>query len=147
MVLLSGAGRFVYIGTAAFFVAAFDNNSLSTKTPNILMIMLLIVAFHGGRDDIPDSRARGRGRPRPRARWLQVESSSRSRLVEHDLFGNPVSTFLDHALGPDCAAHGLSRLIGRIRQAARSFAMACFSRSGLLPPGRILKIDSPNTAR
>jgi hypothetical protein len=59
MVLLSGAGRFVYIGTAAFFVAAFGNNSLSTKTPNILMIMLLIVAFHGGRDDIRKSRAWG----------------------------------------------------------------------------------------
>jgi hypothetical protein len=34
-----------------------------------------------------------------RARWLQVESSSRSRsLVEHDLFGKPVSAFPDHAL-------------------------------------------------
>jgi hypothetical protein len=58
MVLLSGAGRLVYIGTAAFFVAAFGNNSLSTKTPNILMIMLLIVAFHGDRTAVRSSRVR-----------------------------------------------------------------------------------------
>jgi hypothetical protein len=37
-----------------------------------------------------------------------VESVSRSRpLVEHDLFGKPVSTFPDHALGgvfdPNCS--------------------------------------------
>jgi hypothetical protein len=50
VVLLSGAGRYVYIGTAAFFIIAFGNNSLSTKTPNILMVVLLIVAFHGGRE-------------------------------------------------------------------------------------------------
>ena len=50
MALLSGAGRYVMIGTAAFFVVAFGNNSLSTKTPNMLMVMLLIVAFHGGGD-------------------------------------------------------------------------------------------------
>jgi hypothetical protein len=45
-VLLSGAGRHVIIGTVAFFVIAFGNNSLSTKTPNVLMIALLITAFH-----------------------------------------------------------------------------------------------------
>lgn len=56
--LLWGAGRYVFIGTVAFFVIAFGNNSLSTKTPNVLMIMLLIVAFHGGRDIIRDSRVR-----------------------------------------------------------------------------------------
>jgi hypothetical protein len=59
MVLLSGAGRYVFIGTAAFFAIAFGNNSLSTKTPNILMIMLLIVAFHGGWDANRSSRGRG----------------------------------------------------------------------------------------
>jgi hypothetical protein len=48
-VLLSGAGRHVLIGAAAFFIIAFSNNSLSTKTPNLMMIMLLIVAFHGVR--------------------------------------------------------------------------------------------------
>jgi len=52
LVLLSGASRFVVIGTLAFFVIAFGNNSLSTKTPNMLMIMLLIVAFHGGGQDV-----------------------------------------------------------------------------------------------
>jgi hypothetical protein len=56
--LLWGAGRYVLIGTAAFFVIAFGNNSLSTKTPNVLMIMLLIVAFHGGRNVIRDSGVR-----------------------------------------------------------------------------------------
>lgn len=55
--LLWGAGRYVLIGTAAFFIIAFGNNSLSTKTPNVLMIMLLIVAFHGGRNVIRDSGA------------------------------------------------------------------------------------------
>ena len=58
MVLLSGASRYVFIGTAAFFIIAFGNNSLSTKTPNTLMIMLLIVAFHGGRDAVRSSRGR-----------------------------------------------------------------------------------------
>jgi hypothetical protein len=56
--LLWGAGRYVLIGTAAFFIIAFGNNSLSTKTPNVLMIMLLIVAFHGGRNVIRDSGVR-----------------------------------------------------------------------------------------
>ena len=56
MVLLSGASRYVYIGTAAFFLIAFGNNSLSTKTPNVLMIMLLIVAFHGGRVTVRHTR-------------------------------------------------------------------------------------------
>src|SRR5262245_6778148 len=36
---------------------------------------------------------------RSRARSFEVESTSRSgSLVEHDLFGKPVSTFPDHAL-------------------------------------------------
>src|ERR1700687_964600 len=36
-----------------------------------------------------------------RARWRFFESSSRSIfLFEHDLFGKPVPTFPDHALGP-----------------------------------------------
>jgi hypothetical protein len=47
LVLLRGAGRNVMIGTVAFFIIAFGNNSLATKTPNMLTIMLLIVAFHG----------------------------------------------------------------------------------------------------
>jgi hypothetical protein len=48
--LLAGAGRYVVVGTVAFFVVALGNNSLATKVPNImLMIMLLIVAFHGER--------------------------------------------------------------------------------------------------
>jgi hypothetical protein len=35
-----------------------------------------------------------------KARWLQVESLSCSKArFEHDLFGKPVSTFPDHALG------------------------------------------------
>src|SRR5580765_8460626 len=35
------------------------------------------------------------------ARWDLVESPSRSRfLIEHDLFGKPLHTFPDHALGP-----------------------------------------------
>jgi hypothetical protein len=55
LALLAGSGRYVVIGTAAFFIIAFGNNSLSTKTPNILMITLLIVAFHGGRDAIRHS--------------------------------------------------------------------------------------------
>ncbi len=68
MVLLSGAGRYVFIGAAAFFLIAFGNNSLSTKTPNVLMIMLLIAAFHGGRDAVrnggaPLRSARGRVAP------------------------------------------------------------------------------------
>jgi hypothetical protein len=60
LVLLSGASRFVVIGTLAFFAIAFGNNSLSTKTPNMLMIMLLIVAFHGGGQDVL-RKSRGRG--------------------------------------------------------------------------------------
>jgi hypothetical protein len=49
-VLLSGAGRHVIIGAVAFFIIAFGNNSLSTKSPNILMITLLIVAFHSAHE-------------------------------------------------------------------------------------------------
>ena len=50
----------------------------------------------------------GPGKPRPsaasrrspKARWDEVESPSRFRLlIEHDLFGKPVPTFPDHALG------------------------------------------------
>jgi hypothetical protein len=52
LALLSGAGVSVMIGTAAFFIIAFGNNSLSTKTPIVLMIMLLIAAFHGERGAI-----------------------------------------------------------------------------------------------
>jgi hypothetical protein len=59
LVLLSGASRYVVIGTVAFFIIAFGNNSLSTKTPNMPMIMLLIVAFHGGQDVIRSPRGRG----------------------------------------------------------------------------------------
>jgi hypothetical protein len=59
LVLLSGASRYVVIGTLAFFIIAFGNNSLSTKTPNMLMIMILIVAFHGGQTAIRSSRGRG----------------------------------------------------------------------------------------
>jgi hypothetical protein len=53
-VLLSGAGRHVIIGTVAFFVIAFGNNSLSTKTPNVLMIALLITAFHSAHQRFRD---------------------------------------------------------------------------------------------
>ena len=54
--------------------------------------------------DMPPRMIFGRLRRRaaPRARSFEVESTSRSRsLVEHDLFGKPVSTFPDHALGVD----------------------------------------------
>jgi len=47
LVLISGSGRHVVVGTWAFFIVASTNNSLSTKSPIILMIVLLIVAFHG----------------------------------------------------------------------------------------------------
>jgi hypothetical protein len=47
LVLLAGAGLEVAIGTLAFFVVAGSNNGLSTKTPIVLLIVLLIVAFHG----------------------------------------------------------------------------------------------------
>jgi hypothetical protein len=53
-VLVSGASRFVVIGTCAFFFAASGNNSLATKTPIVLMIVLLIIAFH----DMPATRSR-----------------------------------------------------------------------------------------
>ncbi|MGO8977367.1 MAG: hypothetical protein ACLQNV_28080, partial [Steroidobacteraceae bacterium] len=57
LVLLSGAGRHVIVGTLAFFIIASGNNSLSTKTPIVLMIILLIVAFHEpGRDPVNRSR-------------------------------------------------------------------------------------------
>jgi hypothetical protein len=46
IVLVSGAGRYVLIGTCAFFLAASGNNALATKTPIVLMIVLLIIAFH-----------------------------------------------------------------------------------------------------
>jgi hypothetical protein len=50
--LLAGAGIHVLIGTVAFFVVALGNNSLASKVPNVmLMIMLLIVAFHGDSAD------------------------------------------------------------------------------------------------
>jgi hypothetical protein len=45
-VMLSGASRMVWVGTAAFFVIAGSNNSLATKSPIVLMIMLLIIGFH-----------------------------------------------------------------------------------------------------
>jgi hypothetical protein len=45
-VLLSGASRFVVIGTVAFFVIAGGNNSLTTKSSIVLMIILLVIGFH-----------------------------------------------------------------------------------------------------
>jgi hypothetical protein len=51
LVLLSGAGRHVVIGTLTFFIIASGSNSLSSKTPIVLMISLLIIAFH--RDAAP----------------------------------------------------------------------------------------------
>jgi len=64
-VLASGAGRHVIVGTFAFFIVAGSNNSLSTKTPTVMMLFLLIIAFHGARRAItvPYSSAL-----RPRAR-------------------------------------------------------------------------------
>ncbi len=49
-VLLSGAGRHVIIGAMAFFAIAFGNNSLSTKTTTMLMVTLLITAFHSAHE-------------------------------------------------------------------------------------------------
>jgi hypothetical protein len=45
-VLLSGAGRFVVIGTVAFFAIAGGNNSLTTKSSIVMMIILLVIGFH-----------------------------------------------------------------------------------------------------
>jgi hypothetical protein len=56
-VLLWGAGRHVLIGAAAFFAIALGNNSLSTKTPSVVMITLLIVAFHGAHHRMRDTGA------------------------------------------------------------------------------------------
>src|SRR5262249_51534164 len=47
MVLLSGAGRYIVLGTGVFFLVASSNNALSSKTPIVMMIVLLVVAFHG----------------------------------------------------------------------------------------------------
>jgi hypothetical protein len=47
LVLLSGAGRYVVLGTCVFFLVASSNNALSSKTPIVMMIVLLVVAFHG----------------------------------------------------------------------------------------------------
>ena len=47
IVLLSGAGRYVVLGTCVFFLVASSNNALSSKTPIVMMIMMLVVAFHG----------------------------------------------------------------------------------------------------
>src|SRR5215469_15557646 len=45
----------------------------------------------------------------PRARWDLDESPSRSRfLIAHDLFGKPLHTFPDHALGEEGAARAFS---------------------------------------
>lgn len=55
LVLLAGAGSEVVVGTLAFFVVAGSNNGLSTKTQIVLMIVLLIVAFHGS---LPERRRR-----------------------------------------------------------------------------------------
>ena len=56
IVLVSGASRYVVIGTCAFFAAASGNNALATKTSIVLMIVLLIIAFH----DVPDGARRSR---------------------------------------------------------------------------------------
>jgi hypothetical protein len=55
-VMLSGSSRYAVIGACAFFIIASSNNALSTKTPIVLMIVLLIVAFHG-RAGRPKARA------------------------------------------------------------------------------------------
>jgi len=47
VVLLSGAGRYVVLGTCVFFLVASSNNALSSKTPIVMMIVMLAVAFHG----------------------------------------------------------------------------------------------------
>jgi hypothetical protein len=47
IVLLSGAGRYVVLGTCVFFIVASSNNALSSKTPIVMMIVLLVVSFHG----------------------------------------------------------------------------------------------------
>jgi hypothetical protein len=44
--LVSGAGRHVVLGTCAFFIIAGSNNALSSKGATVLVIVMLIVAFH-----------------------------------------------------------------------------------------------------
>src|SRR5437762_11633543 len=57
----------------------------------------------------PSWRSGRRGSRAPRARSFSIESRSRSRfLIEHDLFGKPVSTFPDHALASGTRGPGLS---------------------------------------
>ncbi len=46
VVLSSGAGKLVVLGTCTFFLIASSNNALSSKSPNVLFITLLILAFH-----------------------------------------------------------------------------------------------------
>lgn len=46
MVLLRGADRWAVFGTCAFFLIAASGNSLATKEPEVLLIMLLLIAFH-----------------------------------------------------------------------------------------------------
>lgn len=44
--LTAGGGSLVTLGTCMFFVMASSNNALSSKSPNVLFITLLIIAFH-----------------------------------------------------------------------------------------------------
>ncbi|MCC6778991.1 MAG: hypothetical protein IT537_20585 [Hyphomicrobiales bacterium] len=57
VVLSAGGGSLVTLGTCMFFVMASSNNALSSKSPNVLLITLLIIAFHhcsrAGRTAIP----------------------------------------------------------------------------------------------
>jgi hypothetical protein len=45
VILVSGAGTLVVLGTCTFLLIASSNNALSSKSPNVLFITLLILAF------------------------------------------------------------------------------------------------------
>jgi len=64
MVLLAGSSRYVVIGTIAFFAIAASNNSLTSKSPLIMMIVVLIIGFRGGEHPMRAFRSRRLDRAR-----------------------------------------------------------------------------------
>ena len=57
--MLRGSPRTAWIATAIFFLTALSNNTLSSKTPVVAIVLVLIVAF--GTSNLPaeDRRAAG----------------------------------------------------------------------------------------
>lgn len=57
--MLRGAPRTAWIATAIFFLTALSNNTLSSKTPVVAIVLVLIIAFGAGHAEMDNKRPAG----------------------------------------------------------------------------------------